>query len=129
MLLAFNCCIQKSVWPYCYTYLLLAEDKSRISSERRYACAIEKALVGKVVSLRNNRCGVCMSSMRSGQCDMIRDLSRGAVRAPLRKFLLEEADMFTRCFGIVLVVFPHTFYTCSCININCFGVLTRRFIF
>ena len=36
---------------------------------------------------------------------MVRDLSRGAVHAPLRKLSLEEADMFTRRFGIVLVVF------------------------
>ena len=70
-----------------------------------YACAIEKALVGKPVSLRDNRCGVCMSSMRSGRCDMVRDLLRGAVRAPLRKLSLEVADMFTRRFGIVLVIF------------------------
>ena len=36
---------------------------------------------------------------------MVRDLSRGAVRAPLRKLSLEEADMFTRHFEIVLVIF------------------------
>ena len=105
MLLVFNYCIQKSVWAYCCTYLLLAEGKSWISPKRRYACAIEKALVRKAVSLRDSRCGVCMSSMRSGRGDMVRDLSRGAVHAPLRKLSLEEADMFTRRFGIVLVVF------------------------
>ena len=51
------------------------------------------------------KCGVCMSYMRSGQDDMVKDLPRGAVHAPLRKLSLEEADMFTRHFGIVLVVF------------------------
>ena len=47
----------------------------------------------------------CMSSMRSGRGDMVRDLPRGAVHAPLRKLMLEEADMFTRRFEIVLVAF------------------------
>ena len=61
--------------------------------------------MGKAVSLRDSRCGVCMSSMRSGRDNMVRDLPRGAVRAPLRKLSLEEADMFTRRFRIVLVVF------------------------
>ena len=105
MLLAFNYCIQKFVWRYCYTYLLLVEGKNRISPERRYACAIEKALVGKAVSLRDSGCGVCMSSMRSGRGDMVRDFPRGAVRAPLKKLSLEEADIFTRRFRIVLIVF------------------------
>ena len=105
MLLAFNCCIQKSVWPYCCTHLLLAEGKSRISPERRYACAIKKALVGKVVSLRDNRCGVCMNSIRSDRGDIVRDLPRGVVHAPLRNLSLEKADMFTRRFKIVLVIF------------------------
>ena len=61
--------------------------------------------MGKAVSLRDIKCGVCMSSMRLGRGDMVRDLPRGAVLAPLRKLSLEEADMFTRRFGIVLVVF------------------------
>ena len=70
-----------------------------------YACAIEKALVGKPVSLRDSRCGVCMSSMRSGRGDMVRDFPRGAMSAPLRELSLEEADILTRRFGIVLIVF------------------------
>jgi len=44
--------------------------------------------------------------MRSGRGDMVRDLPRSAMRAPLRKLSLEEADMFKRHFGVVLVVFP-----------------------
>ena len=95
----------KFVWPYCCTYLLLFKGKSRISPERRYAFAIKKALAGKTVSRRDSGCGVCMSSMRSGRGDMVRDLPRGAVRALLRKLSLEEANMFTRRFEIVLVVF------------------------
>ena len=100
----------KSVWPYCCTYLLLFECKSRISLERFYACAIEKALVGKTMSLRDSGCGVYMSSMRSGQGDMIRDLPRGAVHASLRKLLLEEADMFSRNFVVVLVISSYVLY-------------------
>ena len=84
--------------------------------------------MGKVVSLKDNGCGVCISSMGSSRGGMVRDLPRGAVRAQLRKLSLEEADMFARHFGVVLVI-SHTFYTCSCICINCFGVLTKRFIF
>ena len=53
--------------------------------ERRYACAIEKALVGKAVSLRDNGRGVCMSSMRLGRGNMVKDLPRGVLRALLRK--------------------------------------------
>ena len=105
-----NCCIYKiCVAIYC-TYLLLVEGKSRISPERRYACAIEKALVGKTVSLRNKGYGACMSSMRSGQSDMVRDLPRGAMRAPLRKLSLEEANVFTGHFGVVLVVLSYILY-------------------
>ena len=70
-----------------------------------HAYAIEKALVGKAMSLRDSGCGVCMSSTRSGRGDMVRDLPRGVVCASLRKLSLEEADMFTRCFEIVFVVF------------------------
>ena len=88
MLLNFNCCFQKFVSLYCSNYLLLTEGKSPISPERRYACAIEKALMGKAMSLRDSRCGVCMSSMRSGRGDMVRDLPRGVVRAPLKKLSL-----------------------------------------
>ena len=55
--------------------------------------------------IRNSGCGVCMSSMRSGRGDMVSELPRDAVCAPLRKLSLEEADMFTRCFRIVLFVF------------------------
>jgi len=61
--------------------------------------------MGNPVSLRDNGCDVCMSSMRLGRGDMVRDLSRDVVRAPLRKLLLEKADIFTRRFGIVLVIF------------------------
>ena len=100
----------KFVWPHYCTYLLLAEGKSRISLERHYACAIEKALVGKVVNLRDSGCGVCMSSMRSGRDNLVRDLPRGVVRASLRKLSLEEADMFTRRFGIALVVSSYVLY-------------------
>jgi len=114
----------KFVWPYCCTYLLLPEGKSQISLERRYTCAIEKALVGKAVSLRGSRCGVCISSMRSGRDDMVGDLLKGTVRVPLRKLSLEEGDMFTRHFKIVLIVFLICF-----ILVKLFGVLTRRFIF
>ena len=55
--------------------------------------------------VRDSRCGVCMSSMRSGRGGIVRDLPRGAVRAPLRKLSLEEANIFTKRFGIVLIVF------------------------
>ena len=61
--------------------------------------------MGKVVSLRDSRCGVCMSSMRSGQSDMVRDLPRDVVRALLLKLSLKEADTFIRRFRIVLVIF------------------------
>ena len=61
--------------------------------------------MGKAMSLRDSICAVCVSSMRSGQGDMVRDLPRGVVHASLRKLSLEEADMFTRHFRIVLIVF------------------------
>ena len=57
------------------------------------------------MSLRDSRCGVCMNSMNSGRGDMVRDLPRGTMCMTLRKLSLEEADMFTRHFGIVLVIF------------------------
>ena len=66
--------------------------------------------MGKTVSLRDNKCGVCISCMRSGRDDMVRDILRGAMRAPLRKLSLEEAGMFTRYFGIVLVVSSYVLY-------------------
>jgi len=100
----------KFVWPYYCTYLLLFKGKIRTSPERRYACAIEKALAGKTVNRRDNGCGVCMSSMRSGQGYMVRDLPRGAVHAPLRKLSLEEANMFARHFGVVLVISSYVLY-------------------
>ena len=61
--------------------------------------------MGNPVSLRDNGCDVCMSSMRLGRGDMVRDFPRGAMRAPLRKLSLEEADMFTWRFEIVFNVF------------------------
>ncbi|XP_052210811.1 uncharacterized protein LOC127813699 [Diospyros lotus] len=84
--------------PYCCTYLVLAEGKSRISLERRYSCTIEKALMGKTMRLRNNGCGVCMRSIRSGRGDMVRDLLRGTMCVSLRKLSFEKADIFTRHF-------------------------------
>ena len=70
----------------------------------------EKDLMRKTVSLRDNECGVCMSSMRSGQGDMVRDLLRGAMRAPMRKLSLEEVDMFTSHLRVVLVVYSYVLY-------------------
>ena len=116
----------KFMWPYCCPYLLLAEGKSWISLERRYAYTIKKALMEKAVSLRDNESGVCMSSMRSGWGDMVRDLLRGAMLAPLGKLSLEKADMFTRCFGIVFICFPHTFYTYSCQTFQVWRVALRE---
>ena len=100
----------KFVWPYCCTHLLLFKGKSRISPERRYACAIKKALAGKTVSRRDSGCGICMSFMRSGRGYMVRDFPRGAVRAPSRKLSLEEANMFPRHFGVVLVISSYVLY-------------------
>ena len=62
------------------------------------------------MSLRDNGYGVCMSSMRSSQCDIVKDLPRSAMHAPLRKLSLEETDMFTRHFEIVLVVSSYVLY-------------------
>ena len=84
--------------------------------------------MGKIVSVRDNECSAYMSSMRVGQGDMVRDLPRGAIHVLLRKISLEESDMFTRHFEIVLIV-SSCIYTFSCIDINYFGVLTRTFIF
>jgi len=111
MLLAFNYCIYKNsrdhiVVPICYW----VRGKFWISPEKCYAYAIKKTLVGKTVSLKDNRCGICMNSMRSGQGGMVRDLPRNVVHAPLKKFSLEEAHMFTRHFGIVLLVFSCILY-------------------
>ena len=76
----------------------------------RYACAIKKALAGKTVSRRDSGCGVCMSSMRSGRGGMVKDLLRGTVHAPLRNLSLEEADMFTRRFEVVLINSSYVLY-------------------
>ena len=56
--------------------------KAWISPKRPCTCAIEKALMGNTMSVKDNRCGDCMSSMRSGQGDMVRDLLRGVMHAP-----------------------------------------------
>ena len=51
-----------------------------------------------------------MSSVRSGRDDVVRDLPRGTVRAPLRKLSLEEADIFAKHFGVVLVISSYVLY-------------------